>query len=124
MGAVVRIEEVEQAFRCWRRSSRTRGGRKRMPERLWVEAARVARVHGVTKTAERLRLNSTRLKEWCERGARSEGFVELAASELALGAESVVELESAAGSRLRLVLHGASVAAVAAAAKELWGVTP
>ena len=112
--------EAERAFRDWRRNRRTR----EISEELWARAARVASVHGVTKTATRLRLNSTRLKERCELEAREGGFVELAASELPLGGESVVELERASGSRLRLVMRGASVAAVTAGAKELWGATP
>ena len=114
-----KMEDAERAFRSWRRSRRTSSGR--IPDELWAQAARVASVHGVTETAERLRLNGTRLKERCERDGRGRGFVELAASELPLTGESVVELEDAAGSRLRVVLRGASVEAVTAAAKELWG---
>jgi hypothetical protein len=93
-----------------------------IPEELWGLAVRVASVHGVTKTAARLRLNGTRLKERCALDAQGTGFVELAASELSLAGESVLELESAEGSRLRLVLRGASVASVTAAAKALWSV--
>jgi hypothetical protein len=87
----------------------------------------VARAHGITETAGRLRLNQTRLKQWCDAATqRRVGFVELTAnelptSELPVVGESVVELEDAAGNRLRLVLRGASVAAVTAAAKDLWG---
>jgi hypothetical protein len=117
----IRMVDAERAFRSWRRSRRASGGR--IPEELWARATSVASVHGVTKTAERLGLNSTRLKERCELEASGRGFVELAASELPLAGESVVELEDASGSRLRLVLQGASVAAVTAAAKELWGAT-
>lgn len=111
-----RIEDVERGFREWRRSRPT----KAIPDELWERAACVARVDGVTKTAERLHLNPTRLKERCERASRAVGFVELAASELPFAGESVVELENASGSRLRLVLRGASVAAATAVAKELW----
>jgi len=120
MGGEVELEEAARAFRLWRQGGRASGGR--IPDGLWARAARVANVHGVTKTAERLGLNSTRLKERCKIEARGRGFVELAASELAMTSEHVVEIESAEGSRLRLVLRGASVAAVTAAAKELWSV--
>ena len=114
------MADAERAFQSWRRGRRTSGG-KAIPEQLWAEAVRMAGVHGVTKTAERLRLNGTRLKERCARAERGTGFVELAASELPMSSECVVEIENAAGSRMRLVLRGASIAAVTAAAKELWG---
>jgi len=119
MGEAMVMRDAERAFRDWRRSKRT----KEIPEQLWANAVRVASVHGLTKTCERLRLNPTRLKERCERAASGRGFVELAASELRLAEELVVELEDAAGTRLRLVLRGASVEAVTAAAKELWSAT-
>jgi hypothetical protein len=120
MGGEVELEEAARAFRRWRQGRRASGGR--IPDELWAQAARVANVHGITRTAERLGLNGTRLKERCEIEARGRGFVELAASELPMTSEHVVEIESAEGSRLRLVLRGASVAAVTAAAKELWSV--
>jgi hypothetical protein len=118
MGAESGLKDAERAFQGWRRSRRTSCGR--IPEELWAKAASVARVHGVTKTAERLRLNGTRLKERCELEAEGRGFVELAASELPLAGEFVVELENADGVRLRLLLRGAPVEVVITAAKELW----
>jgi len=115
------MEDAERAFRSWRQSRRASGGR--IPDELWAQAASVASVHGVTKTAERLRLNGTRLKERCGREDRGTGFVELAANELSLAGECVLEVEDAKGIRLRLVLRGASASAAVAAAKELWGAT-
>jgi hypothetical protein len=115
-GRGVALEVVERAFVAWRRHKLSG---TEIPEELWEQAAAAARVHGVTATAKRLRLNQTRLKQRCEEQGR--GFVELAASELPLAGESVVELEDAAGMRMRLVLRGVPVAAVTAAAKELWG---
>jgi hypothetical protein len=113
------IDDAERAFREWRRGKVSGAA---IPESLWERAADVARVHGVAATARRLHLNQTRMKHRCE--ARSDaGFVEIAASELPPVGESIVELEDAAGNRLRLVLRGAPIAAVTAAAKELWGVT-
>jgi hypothetical protein len=113
------MDDVERAFDEWRRDKRT----KEIPEALWERAVRAASVHGLTTTAQRLGLNYARLKERCERDTRDTGFVELAASELPLGGESVLELENAAGFRLRLVLRGASLTAVTAVAKELWSAT-
>lgn len=113
------FEEAERAFRAWRQRRET----KAIPEDLWAQAVELARVHGLTRTARRLRLNQARLKERCEARSNS-GFVELAASDLphAHAGESVVELEDAAGLHMRLVLRGVPIAAVTAAAKELWGV--
>lgn len=124
MGQRVDIEDAARAFERWRLQ---RVGGAAIPDALWDRAADVARVHGVGETARRLRLNQTRLKHRCDVGAQDKaGFVELTARELVVSklpavGESVVELEDAAGNRLRLVLRGASVAAVTAAAKELWG---
>lgn len=113
------IGDTERAFRDWRRC-RVVGAA--IPEALWERAAEVARVDGVAETARRLRLNQTRLKRRCDDTAReSVGFVELTANELSGAGESVVEIEEAGVRRLRVVLRGASVAAVTAAAKELWG---
>lgn len=117
----IRIEDVERAFRSWRRGKGA-GSPKAIPEELWEQAVALAGVYGPTATAQLLRLNYAKLKHRCEREPSNGGFVELAASELSHAGESVVELESAAGSRLRLVLHGASVATVTAAAKALWSV--
>ncbi len=114
-----RLDEAERAFEDWRQNKQS----KAIPEELWTLAAGVARDHGVTRTAERLRLNPSRLKLRLARDARDTGFVELAASDLHLGGECVLEIDSAAGSRLRLLLRGASVAAVTATVKELWSAT-
>lgn len=117
MGARDGLDDAERAFVAWRRD---RFSGTQIPEELWDQAVMAARVHGLTTTAKRLRLNQTRLKQRCEEQGR--GFVELAASELPLAGESIVELEDAAGTRMRLVLRGVPVAAVTAAAKALWGV--
>jgi uncharacterized phosphosugar-binding protein len=116
--------EAERAFTEWRQR-RGSGASKAIPEELWARAVGLARVHGATRTAKRLRLNQARLKQRSEARDR-DGFVELAASDLPLVTESVVgesvvELEDAAGARMRLTLRGVSLAAVTAAAKELWG---
>lgn len=120
------MEEAERAFREWRRrrGGGAGGAGKEIPDELWVQAVEVARVHGLTRTASRLRLNQTRLKHRCESAARGKGaFVELSANELPSSAsEFVVELEDDSGIRLRVVLRGVSITAVTAAAKELWSV--
>ena len=85
-----------------------------------------AGVHGVTEIARRLGLNHSELKRRCGEVSSSpvEGFWEIPSGGLPFVAqESVVEVEDASGSRVRLVLRGTSTAEVVAAAKELWSVS-
>ena len=105
------IVPVRRLFEAWRR---TRNGR-RIPERLWAEAARVAAAHGLSRTARALRLNVRSLRsrlptESAGRGTEvAGGFVEVAVSPLPTGADRVdyvLEVEAAGGSRLRLEVRG------------------
>jgi hypothetical protein len=127
----VKLNEVAQAFGRWRAE---KVGNEPLPESLWVQAAEAAREHGTTRTAQLLRLNHSALKRRVTAGRGREGaasallpsrsFVELP---LAAGAgwpcpprEATLEVEDAAGFRLRLVLRGLEPREVAVAARELW----
>ena len=48
-----------ERFESWRQTRK----RRRIPETLWREAVRLARVHGVHRTARVLRLNEQSLRE-------------------------------------------------------------
>lgn len=123
----IKLEDVERAFRRWRRDKRSG---ERIPEDLWLQAVSAAEAHGMTATAHALSLNHSHLKQRCESlppaspaVSPSAEFVEFPAAGLLFGGhESLVEVEDASGSRVRLVLRGVSAAEVAAAAKELWSV--
>lgn len=121
----IRLDHVERAFVGWRAK---KSSRDRLPEALWAKAVDAARVHGTTRTAGLLRLNHSVLKRRVvERyGAPAEpaqAFVELPAisgAGLHVQQEATVEVEDAAGFRLRLVLRGLAPREAAAAARELW----
>lgn len=110
---------LERRIEAWRRSRR---GGEPMPEALWRAARELARVHGPTATARRLRLHYGRLKERLEgddagaptAGAVAGGFVDLGpagalfagspSSRSASVPEIVIEVVSAAGERLTIRL--------------------
>lgn len=120
----IKLEDVRRAFTRWRASKRRPG--EPVPEALWTRAVAAARVHGTTKTARRLGLNHSALKQRIEltaAEASAAGFVELPAG--LLGApDATLELEDVSGVRLRLVLPGARPQEVATAARELWSARP
>jgi len=128
-GAVSReLEPVRQRFEAWRRTRTQR----RIPDRLWSEAARVAAEHGVSRTARALRLNEQALRERMRASVRIEraratastrvGFVELAPMPLAAdSAGYVLEVESPRGHRLRLEVRGTDGLDVAALARSFVG---
>lgn len=121
--AGVRMEDAERAFKEWRRE-KDAGGPRLIPESLWRKAVALARVRGVSETAQRLRLNHGELKRRVDTAPApvSQGFVELTPGQLPPAGEAVVEVEAVEGPRLRLVLRGVSVAEATAAARELWSV--
>lgn len=116
----IKLDDVERAFARWR-AGKLRPGEP-TPEALWARAVDAARAHGTTKTAERLGLNHSALKQRIERSGPETSaprFVELPPGLLSLP-EPTLELEDVTGVRLRLVLPGAKPQEVAAAALELW----
>jgi hypothetical protein len=112
------LEQVRRRFERWRRSRR-RG--TRIPESLWASAVNLAGTCGIHRTAKALRVDYYGLKKRVEQqGAFScrlpsrlsaeEGSVP-AFVELALPAETgcgqcILELEDAAGSKMRVELRG------------------
>lgn len=105
------LGEVRNRFESWRKGKK-RGSR--IPKRLWSAAVEVCAVHSVNQVSRALGLNHTALKR---RVGDTEGsadrqsgsgrdFVELS---LGLGAQPVlcgVELESAAGGKLKMTFAG------------------
>ena len=51
-----KLKEAQERFEQWRSSQ---AGRRPIPEPLWVLASELARQHGVFRTAQVLRLDST-----------------------------------------------------------------
>lgn len=121
----IKLDQVERAFVGWRAK---KNFREHLPEALWAKAVRAAREHGTTRTARLLRLNHSALKRrvverYGPPAEPAQTFVELPAISGAgphVQQEATVEVEDAAGFRLRLVLRGLGPQEVAAAARELW----
>lgn len=109
------LEIVRQRFERWRRTHRSRS---RIPESLWLAAARAAGTYGVHRVAKALRLSYYSLKERVEqqapepaKGSSGAAFVELAPLvDQGLGAaprcECIVELEDGDGAKMRVHLRG------------------
>jgi len=122
------LSEVREEFERWRRS-RPRG--TRIPEPLWRAAAEAGRDHGVSKTAQKLRLDYYALKERVESAGeersafeppRAGGFLEVPLCAPAAAPECVLELEDGQGTRLRVELKGAALAELETLARTFWSV--
>jgi hypothetical protein len=109
-------------FQAWRKQ---RQGRSRIPGTLWKLAIRLATSHGVSRTATALGVDYYTLKRRLEDvgGARQtsgSAFVELAAPVLA-GKQCLVELDSGAGTRMRVQLLGYETADIEALVRSYLG---
>jgi hypothetical protein len=105
------FDDARRAFESWR-SHGARG--RRIPDGLWRAAVRLAREHGVSRTALTLGLDYYSLKEHVAAGAnesagggaRSGGFVEMPPLGLPPAPGCILELEHRRGARLRIQLQG------------------
>lgn len=140
-----RLEGVRRRFERWRRAHRARS---RIPDSLWAAAARVALTHGIHRTCRALRLDYYSLKERVEqqptatsgpvdravagqrrkslrKGGRSApAFLELAPPALAGSCECTLELEDAAGSKMRVHLKSIAMPDLAALSRSFWNPSP
>jgi hypothetical protein len=108
-------------FQAWR-GQRKAGGR--IPHALWAMAIRLAKAHGVSRTAAVLRLDYYRLKELTEAAAsesQSSGsaFVEWP-SPIMVGKQCRFELGNGAGATMRVELVGYDAADVEALSRSFW----
>ncbi len=109
-------------FQAWRQHHRTRG---RIPDTLWALAVRLAKRHGVNRTARALGVDYYSLKKRveaaaaCEPPARGPAFVELPAPAV-IGKQCLFELNNAAGATLRVQLLGYDAADVEALTRAAW----
>jgi len=108
-------------FQAWR------GQRKpgdRSPQALWEIATRLARAHGVSRTAAALGLDYYRLNELVEATAREPHangptFVELT-SPLTAAKRCRLELDNGSGATMRVYLVGYDAADVEALSRSFW----
>jgi hypothetical protein len=97
-----------------------------VPEELWAEVVKVARVEGAGTTARALRLDRARLEARMamDRGAEvaeaSSGFVELDAGRLGLSPRTVVRFHGRDGERLEVELAAGAGIDLAALAEAFW----
>jgi hypothetical protein len=110
----VRLKTLRQRFERWRRA---RKGRSRIPEPLWAAAVKVAGTYGTGRTARALRVDYYALKKRVEAkcaitASKASGevvggtFLEVPSPMWAGAGECTLELEDAAGAKLRVHLKG------------------
>jgi hypothetical protein len=121
------LAEGARQFAKWR-ALRRRGAR--IPERLWALAVQLAGSFGLHATAAALRLDYYALKKRAAEAPAARitaaspavmpTFVELTPSLPARPCECVIEIENAAGSKMRIHMTGAEAIDVAALGRSFW----
>ena len=128
MGAIERgplpadLLQARSRFQAWR--GRRKVG-ERIPQPLWTLAVRLAKAHGVSRTAAALGLDYYSVQKRAEAAAtppRSDGpaFVELT-SPVMVAKQCRFELDNGAGATMRVQLVGYDAADVEALARHFWG---
>ena len=119
------LSDVRSRFEGWRRR-RPRGSR--IPAALWRAAVEAARAHGVSKTAQELRLDYYGLKKRLDSASTAPSvpspgrdFVEIPLPSTA--PECVLEFEDGQGARLRVEFKGAAPSGLETLARALWSVS-
>ena len=137
-----RLEQLRRRFEQWRA---THTVRSRLPNKLWAAAVKMAGTFGLHRTSRALRLEYYSLKKRLDQrsmvatvppkkaasGRRSPTsfdasptttFVELAP--VAGGCECTVELEDAAGAKMRVRLKSIGMPDLAAISRSFWNPGP
>src|SRR3954452_3788936 len=128
MGAIERgplpadLLQARSRFQAWR--GRRKGG-ERIPQPLWTVAVRLAKAHGVSRTAAVLGLDYYSLQKRAEAAAGEPqssrpAFIELP-SPVLVGKECRLELDNGAGATMRVHLVGYDAADVEALSRSFWG---
>jgi hypothetical protein len=128
MGAIERgplpadLLQARNRFQAWR--GRRKLG-KRIPQPLWTLAVRLAKAHGVSRTAATLGLDYYSVQKRAEAAAtppQSVGpaFVELTSPVMGLAKQCRFELDNGAGATMRVELIGYDAADVEALSRSFW----
>jgi hypothetical protein len=72
------IQQLKLEFDTWRQESRAAGGKRRIPDGLWIRAAEVAKKNNVWQVCQACHLESVGLKKRMELEGPTGGFLELA----------------------------------------------
>jgi hypothetical protein len=115
------LEHGRSRFQAWR-GRRTAGGR--IPQLLWAMATRLAKAHGVSRTAAVLRLDYYRLKQRADAAdtptqPSGPAFVEFTAPMVA-AKQCQVELDNGSGATMRVQLVGYDAADIEALTRGFW----
>jgi hypothetical protein len=122
-----RLEDVRQRIERWRQACKVRS---RIPEPLWAAAVKIARVYGVNRTAQALRLGYYGHKKRVEEKAVVVGkateakgmarFVELAPFSSPGSCECFLELENVDGAKMRVQLKSSAMPDLVALSQSFW----
>lgn len=124
----VRLKTLRQRFERWRRARKVRS---RIPEPLWTSAVKVAGTYGTGRTARALRVDYYALKKRVEErhavtASKAAGevaggtFLEVPPAMWAGSGECTLELEDAAGAKLRVHLKGFGAPDLAELSRSFW----
>jgi hypothetical protein len=133
-----RLAGLRRRFEDWRR---THEARSRIPASLWGSAVKMAGIYGLHRTARALRLDYYALKKRFEHeavvndstatipaaGPRAEvvtPFLELVPPLSPGVSECIMELENAAGAKMRVHLKGMASPDLAALSQSFWNSQP
>ena len=125
MGAIEREPLPADLLRAQSRFQTWRGRRKlgqRIPQPLWALASRLAKVHGVSRTATALGLDYYGLKKRMGTApppSSNPAFVEWPSS-VVVGKQCQLELDNGAGATMRVQLVGYDAADVEALSRSFW----
>jgi hypothetical protein len=124
-----RLEALRRRFERWRG---TRRGRAPIPDMLWASAAQMAETFGISRTAEALRVNPSRLKKQLTQKLAASvpklqgetRFVELGPFSPNGSCECLLELEAGNGAKMRIELKGIAARDLVALSQALWNRQP
>ena len=115
------LERGRSRLQAWRGQRKADG---RIPQPLWEMATRLAKAHGVSRTAAVLRLDYYRLKKLAEAAtseprASGPAFIELT-SPVMVGKQCRFKLDNGSGATMRVHLVGYDAADVEALSRSFW----
>lgn len=121
-------KELARGRQCFEKWRRTHKRRTRLPEPLWALAAKLAREHGLNRTAQTLRLDYHGLKKRIQLPLFDEAsaaiappsFLELRPAGAPLTVACTIECENGQGAKIRIHLQGRELPDLAALSRGLW----
>ena len=131
-----RLAALQRRFQAWRR---THEPRSRIPGPLWRSAVKTAGAYGLHRTARALRLDYYALKKRVEHEAAvndstAAGLTPVSGAEVMTpflelvppltAGECLLELENAAGAKMRVHLKGVASPDLAALSRSFWNPQP